>query len=91
VPDELVDKKITQDEADNMMAPLELDLTALFKVIEQDMIDLIDNFEGTPEQYIKEVLSWLEPRYTEVNKDVKKDLFDKARKVLDTLKRKYHG
>ena len=68
--DELVDKKITQDEADRMMAPLELDLIAVFKMMEEDMITLVDDYEGTPEQFINEVLSMLTPEMGEIKKAV---------------------
>ena len=68
--DELVDKKITQDEANKMMAPLELDLTAVFKLMEEDMITLVDDYEGTPEQFINEVLSMLTPEMGEIKKAV---------------------
>lgn len=60
MPDVLTDKKITQDEANRLMAPMELDLTALMKVIEQDIITGLDGYEGTPEQYIEEVLNNLQ-------------------------------
>jgi hypothetical protein len=54
------DKKYTQAEADTAMAPMELDLTALFSVMRDDMITLADGYRGTPEEYIDEVLSWLD-------------------------------
>ena len=57
MPDTLTDKKITQDEANCLMAPMELDLTALMNIIKQDIISGMEGYEGTPEQYIEEVLN----------------------------------
>ena len=56
MPDIITDKRITQDEAGRLMAPLELDLLSLFKVMQQDIITGMIGFEGTPEQYIDKVL-----------------------------------
>jgi len=56
---ELTDKKITQGQADRLMAPLELDLWALFRVMEEDMITLSESFEGTPEELIDELVKKL--------------------------------
>ena len=56
MPDIIVDRKLTQDEAGQLMAPLELDLLSLFKVMQQDIITGMEGFEGTPEQYIESVL-----------------------------------
>ena len=57
--DFLQDKKLTQDQADELQASMELDLISLFKVIEADMIDTIDGYEGTPEDFINEIISTL--------------------------------
>ncbi len=56
MPDIITDKRITQDEAGRLMAPLELDLLAIFKVMQQDIITGMGDFEGTPEQYIDKIL-----------------------------------
>lgn len=56
---ELVDKKITQDQADKLQSPMELDLLALFKILEQDILETVDGYEGTPEKFIDEVCSLL--------------------------------
>lgn len=56
MPDIITDRKITQQEAGQLMAPMELDLLALFKVMEQYIITGMEDFEGTPEEYIDEVL-----------------------------------
>jgi len=56
MPNELTDKKITQAQADRMQAPMELDLTAAFKVMEADLIKKTDGFEGTPEGLIAELV-----------------------------------
>lgn len=57
--DELQDKKITQEQADYYMAPLELDLLALFKVMENDMLNVSEGYDGTPEKFIQEIMSYL--------------------------------
>jgi hypothetical protein len=54
--DTITDKKITQDQADLLQAPMELDLTALFKVMESDMLKATEGFEGTPEKLISELV-----------------------------------
>ena len=57
--DILIDKKITQEEAQRLMAPMELDLTAVMNIIKQDFITGLDTFKGTPEQYIEQCLNTL--------------------------------
>ena len=52
---ELTDKKITQSQADDIMAPMELDLISIFKVMEEDFLETVDGYEGTPEQFIEEI------------------------------------
>ena len=68
---EIRDKKITQSEVDNLMAPLELDLLALFKVMLNDMLDYSEEYEGSPENYINNILSYL----TEEPKKIIKNLY----------------
>lgn len=58
--DTITDKKITQDQADRLQAPMELDLIAVFKVMENDMLKATEEFEGTPEKMIEEILSGLD-------------------------------
>lgn len=72
MPDEMIDKKITQGQADRMAAPLELDLWAVFKVMEEDMLKLAEDYEGTPEGFIEEVTNLLLPGggETMVNKEL---------------------
>lgn len=55
--DTLTDKKITQNEADRMMKPLELDLTAVFNIMQEDLLKLIDGagVDTSPEQLIKSI------------------------------------
>lgn len=55
--DTLEDKKITQNEADNMMKPLELDLTAVFNIMQSDILELVNSAgAGTsPDQLIKAI------------------------------------
>lgn len=69
---ELIDRKITQEEADRMVAPMELDLTALFKVMEQDMIETIEEYEGNSvDELIDQILNKLAP---DPNQEVQKVL-----------------
>lgn len=56
MPDIISDRRITQEEAGQLMAPLELDLLSAFKVMQEDILTGMENYEGTPEQYIEEVL-----------------------------------
>lgn len=53
------DKKITQEEADRLQAPMELDLMALFRVMQLDMLESADGYEGTPESLIDELVKKL--------------------------------
>lgn len=55
--DTLRDKKVTQSEADKMMRPLELDLTAVFNVMQEQVLDVLAKTgEGvTPESLIRTV------------------------------------
>ena len=57
MPDIITDRRITQEEAGRLMAPLELDLLSLFKVIQEDILTGMENYKGTPEQYIEEILN----------------------------------
>jgi len=41
--EEIVDRKIKQDEADRLMSELELDLIAYFKVLEANVMDIIES------------------------------------------------
>lgn len=54
--DTLIDNKITQQEADRAMRPLELDLTALFSIMQEDILTLV-NESGiiSPEQLIQAI------------------------------------
>lgn len=54
---EISDDKITQDKAERLIAPMELDLTAVFKIIENDIISTIDEYDGNSvEELIKNIL-----------------------------------
>lgn len=59
MPDELIDKKLTQFQADQLMAPMELDLWALFRFMEEDMLTTVEKFQGTPEQMIQKLTGTL--------------------------------
>lgn len=54
--DILSDNKITQQEADRAMRPLELDLTALFNIMQEDVLNLV-NESGiiSPEELIRAI------------------------------------
>ncbi len=49
----VLDRKITQNESNNMAGPLELDLIALFKTLEEATLDTDTN--QSPEQFIKDI------------------------------------
>lgn len=76
--EELIDRKIYQDEANELMAPMELDLLAVFKLLENDTLEMMDEYEGTADQLINDVLSQLsEPGGEEVlykSNQIKDDL-----------------
>jgi len=55
VADFLVDNKITQSQANSIMATLELDLTSVFKVMQEEYLTSIEGFKGTPEDFIHEL------------------------------------
>ena len=50
---QILDRKITQSESDKMAGPLELDLIALFKTLEEAILDTDTNL--SPDQYIKKI------------------------------------
>lgn len=54
MPDILTDRKITQQEADKMTRPLELDLTAVFNMMQEDIIKTVTQAgkDITPERLI---------------------------------------
>ena len=82
--DEMLDKKITQGQAERIAAPMELDLWAAFKIMEEDMVKLADGYIGTPEEFIQEVTNLLLPgeRGNRVEKEqVKKNLLGDAVKL----------
>lgn len=82
--DYIQDKKLTQDQADRLQAPMELDLMALFKIMEADILETIDNFKGTPDQFINEIISLFEP--TPYGEPVKKNLYAKAIDVFKSFR-----
>lgn len=86
--DDLIDKKITIGQADLMQAPLELDLWALFRVMEEDMLKHAEGYEGTPEQFIDDIVQMLSPRGGRVEKDIKSAACKSAKLALSVLKRR---
>ncbi len=53
---ELTDRKISQKEADSLMSSMELDFIALFNLMENDFLQMTEDFEGTPEQLIDAII-----------------------------------
>ena len=77
--DEIQDKKLTQDQADKYMAPLELDLLSIFKVMENDMMDISEKYKGTPERLIDDIVSFL----SETSRKIEKNMYlEKAAKPI---------
>jgi hypothetical protein len=57
---ELKDTRVTQDQADRLERPLQLDLEAYFNVLLDDMIAETGENVGSPQAFITEVVGWLE-------------------------------
>jgi len=57
--DDLVDKRITQEVANMFQAPLELDLIAYYKVVEEAMIRAAEADVESAEEYIDNVIALL--------------------------------
>lgn len=70
MPDEFGDNKLTQEEADNLMSPLESDLTTLFSYMRDDMLETLLDYEGTPEGFIDAILGPLQEEGGPVAKDM---------------------
>ncbi len=70
--DTITDKKITQDQADQLQAPMELDLIAIFKVMESDMLKATEGYEGTPENLIDDIISGLSGEQRSIADSVEK-------------------
>jgi hypothetical protein len=43
---EIKDKRVTQSDSEAMAAPMELDLIAFFRVLQDDLLERIENQEG---------------------------------------------
>lgn len=50
----LKDRKLTQDEADELMTPMSLDLIAFYKLLQDDILDILDS-DITPDEMIEQV------------------------------------
>ncbi len=50
---QILDRKITQGESDKMSGPLELDLIALFKTLEEATMNT--DTDQSPDQFIKDI------------------------------------
>lgn len=70
MPDEFGDNKLTQAEADELMSPLENDLTALFSYMRDDMLETLLDYEGIPEDFIDAILGPLQEEGGAVAKDM---------------------
>lgn len=57
----IVDRKITQSEFDTMASPLELDLIAFFKVLEEQVLSSTFNTDKTPDELISEIDTIFQP------------------------------
>lgn len=71
--DEITDRRVTNAESDLLQAPMELDLTSIFKVIEADLIETLEDFEGSPSQLINEITKKFRPRGGNVEKSLEGD------------------
>jgi len=56
----LTDKKVNPDFIDEQMGPLELDLIAFFNLLQNDIFSLMEDYQGTPDAFINDVLSLLD-------------------------------
>lgn len=82
----LVDKKISQNEADYIQAPMEQDLIALFKTLNEAVFEIMDlaQKEGwTPEHLIKEVEDLFDD---EGSQNVIKDMYYNLKNLLKNVK-----
>lgn len=62
MPD-IYDGKISQNEADHLMAPMELDLIAYFNQLREEILKIIDKGSrnnSTPDELIEEITKMLE-------------------------------
>jgi hypothetical protein len=50
----LKDRKLTQDEADELITPMSLDLTAYYKLLQDDILDILSS-DSTPDEIIEKV------------------------------------
>jgi len=54
---EIKDKRITQSDAEALAVPMELDLIAFFRVLQDDLLELIEAHEGRDlEEFIEGLL-----------------------------------
>ncbi len=62
MPD-IYDKKLSQNDVDYLMAPMELDLIAYFNQLREEILKVIDKGSrnnSTPDELIKEITKMLE-------------------------------
>ncbi len=60
--DVLVDQKITQDQFNSNIAPIELDLLSFFKTIQEEMLMSFESSSERPERAIENIIRTLEDR-----------------------------
>jgi hypothetical protein len=51
----LKDRKLTQDEADELITPMSLDLTAYYKLLQDDILEILSDENLTPDEMIEKV------------------------------------
>ena len=51
----LKDRKLTQDEADDLMVPMSLDLMAFYKLLQDDILDILSDESLTLDEIIEKV------------------------------------
>ncbi len=62
MPD-IYDKKLSQNEVNHLMSPMELDLIAYFNQLREEILKVIDkgsSNNSTPDELIKEIMGMLE-------------------------------
>jgi len=52
--EQIQDKKITHDQVNDLTSELELDLISYFKILEADILDIINNNDD-PQEIIKQI------------------------------------
>ena len=88
---ELKDKRITNSETDRMQAPIELDLTAMFKVMQDDILQEMDNHVGTPEELIDKMNDMFKETEQSPTLEIAKRLSDSLEALNKMVREKVSG